>query len=112
MAKSELCQVHFRVRPCEVCFPWESPANKWGDKWCDMHHLAFEGEACPDCLAGLPPESGHEIITSEVVSLQVVTFECGICQDQYRLELHNGDIKLVECPRCENKSLQMVVGTE
>lgn len=48
----------------------------------------------------------------EVVSIQVVAFECGACQREYNLELHNGDMRMVACPFCENASLQLVKGTE
>lgn len=48
----------------------------------------------------------------EVVSIQVVTLECGICKDQYQVQLLAGDMKMVQCPKCDNVSLQMLVGTE
>ena len=48
----------------------------------------------------------------EVVSIQVVTFECGVCGEQYEVEILNGQIKMVACPHCQNTSLQMLVGTE
>lgn len=48
----------------------------------------------------------------EVVSIQVVTFECGACQKQYQVQLLAGDMKMVQCPICDNVSLQMLVGTE
>lgn len=48
----------------------------------------------------------------EVVSLQVVTFQCGICLEKYEVELLKGDVKMVACQKCENASHQMVLGTE
>ena len=48
----------------------------------------------------------------EKVSIQVVHLECGICQDDYEVELLIGYVKMVECPKCQNTSLQMLVGTE
>lgn len=47
----------------------------------------------------------------ETISLQVIHFTCGVCKIQYQVELHNGDIMMVACPRCENTSLQMIRGT-
>lgn len=49
---------------------------------------------------------------SEVVSIQVVTFQCGACEATYQVELHVGTVKMCVCPKCDNASLQMVVGTE
>jgi Zn finger protein HypA/HybF involved in hydrogenase expression len=48
----------------------------------------------------------------ERVSLQVVHFQCGVCTDEYEVELLIGDKKMVNCPDCGNTSLQMIVGTE
>jgi len=48
----------------------------------------------------------------EVVSIQVVTFQCGVCTEKYQVELLLGDKKMVNCPECGNPSLQMIVGTE
>lgn len=51
-------------------------------------------------------------LVPEVVSIQVVTMECGICEEQYEVQLLLGDVKMVACPGCDNRSLQMLVGTE
>lgn len=48
----------------------------------------------------------------EVVSIQVVTFQCGACNQPYQVEVLIGDLKMVECPDCGNVSLQMLLGTE
>jgi predicted nucleic acid-binding Zn ribbon protein len=47
----------------------------------------------------------------EVVSMQVVTFHCGMCGHDYEVDLLEGDVKMVACPECENANLQSVVGT-
>ena len=56
--------------------------------------------------------SGPHGTQFEVISIQVVTFQCGVCMHEYQVELHAGDKKMVNCPDCGNPSLQMIVGTE
>lgn len=53
-----------------------------------------------------------DIMTHEAVSLQVVTFHCGMCKHDYQVELLAGDKRMVACPECQNANLQSVVGTE
>ena len=47
----------------------------------------------------------------EHISIQGVSFTCGVCNDDYQVELHDGDLQMVTCPKCQNSSLQMVRGT-
>lgn len=53
----------------------------------------------------------HDGDLHQVLSIQVITFACGICQRDYQVELHNGDLMMVACPHCDNASSQMVRGT-
>jgi DNA replicative helicase MCM subunit Mcm2 (Cdc46/Mcm family) len=36
---------------------------------------------------------------------------CGICEREYEVGIPHGQLKLLECPKCRNSTLQMIRGS-
>lgn len=36
--------------------------------------------------------------------------KCGLCTNEYEVEIQEGELKLLECTECHNTTLQMVRG--
>lgn len=42
------------------------------------------------------------------IPVEVVHYECGLCQEDYEVEVKH--VELVQCPKCQNSSLQLLHG--
>lgn len=54
----------------------------------------------------------EELFRVEHQSMQVVHYMCGLCDTEYEIELHVGDLRMVKCTECGNTTHQLARGME
>ena len=47
---------------------------------------------------------------SDKIPIEVVHYQCGLCQEGYEVQIKPDHVELVQCPTCQNSSLQLLCG--
>ena len=45
-----------------------------------------------------------------IPKVTTIDIKCGLCNNEYEMEVQDGELKLLQCTECHNTTLQMVRG--